>query len=333
MNKIPLWEKAYIKADDTKGDVVVVPLQYEKPLYFKTNFGNGSTLSIEKQSELWIYKDNSGKHKAVVRIALPDKTYQDDISKSFAGYLLEEDWTGNSIATYLYDDGKVSLLKKNPLPLNNNNTANREGDICYVVNWYQCDYIGNGVGYNCQLLYSDYIPCEGGDDENEGGGGGGGGSETGNQCAAQCANDFNALVNGTIIASETIDIHVSDIDGLTKNKNPEWRILKNLTWALFSHEMGTIEHVTSPEDRWEWRTLAHHSITFAGQAYGGSVSFSQGVGTPSFTPGTSNVLYAGMSVSYTVTYAPLCNCPGVNVILPPTTIPYSSNAIWNANPF
>jgi len=333
VNKIPLWEKAYIKADDTKGDVVVVPLQYEKPLYFKTNFGNGSTLSIEKQSELWIYKDNSGKYKAVVRIALPDKTYQDDISKSFAGYLLEEDWTGNSIATYLYDDGKVSLLKKNPLPLNSNNTANREGDICYVVNWYQCDYIGNGVGYNCQLLYSDYIPCEGGDDDEEEGGGGGGGSETGNQCAAQCANDFNALVNGTIIASETIDIHVSDIDGLTKNKNPEWRILKNLTWALFSHEMGTIEHVTSPEDRWEWRTLAHHSITFAGQAYGGSVSFSQGVGTPSFTPGTSNVLYAGMSVSYTVTYAPLCNCPGVNVILPPTTIPYSSNAIWNANPF
>jgi len=144
VNKIPLWEKAYIKADDTKGDVVVVPLQYEKPLYFKTNFGNGSTLSIEKQSEFWIYKDNSGKYKAVVRIALPDKTYQDDISKSFAGYLLEEDWTGNSIATYLYDDGKVSLLKKNPLPLNNNNTANREGDICYVVNWYQCDYIGNG---------------------------------------------------------------------------------------------------------------------------------------------------------------------------------------------
>src|SRR6188472_1359570 len=31
INKTPLWEKAYIKRDDTKGHVVVVPLQYEKP--------------------------------------------------------------------------------------------------------------------------------------------------------------------------------------------------------------------------------------------------------------------------------------------------------------
>jgi hypothetical protein len=332
VSKTPLWEKACIRHGDTKGDVVVVPLQYEKPLYFKTNFGNGSTLSLEKQSELWIYKDDSGKYKADVRITLPDKTYQDGTSKSFAGYLLEEDWLSNSIATYLYKNDKVSLLKKNPLPLNGNSTRIREGQICYVVDWYECDYIENSIGYNCQYLYSDYISCDN-DEDDEGGGGGGGGSQDENQCAILCSKDFNALVNNTIIASETIDTHISDIDGLTKNKNPEWRILKNLTWALFSHEMGTIEHVSSPEDRWEWRTLAHHSITFAGAAYGGSVSFSQGVGTPSFTPGTSNVLYAGMSVSYTVTYAPLCNCPGVNVILPPTTIPYTSNAIWNANPF
>ena len=334
VNKTPLWEKAYITCDKIKGDVVIVPLQYEKPLQFKTNFGNGSTLSIANQSELWIYKDVLGKYKAYVRITLPDKTYQNGTSKSFAGYVLEEDWTGNSVATYLYKNGKVSLLKKNPLPLNTNNTRIREGQICYVVDWYECDYIENGIGYNCQYLYSDYISCVNDeDDEGGGGGGGGGGSQGENQCAILCGNDFNALVNNTIIDSETIDTHVSDIDGLTKNKNPEWRILKNLTWALFSHEIGTIEHVTSPEDRWEWRTLAHHSITFAGAAYGGSVSFSQGVGTPSFTPGTSNVLYAGMSVSYTVTYAPLCNCPGVNVILSPTTIPYTSNAIWNANPF
>jgi hypothetical protein len=335
VSKTPLWEKAYIKHDDTKGDVIVVPLQYEKPLHFKTNFGNGTTLSMEKQSDLWIYKDVSGKNKAEVRIALPDKTYQDGVVKSFEGYIMEEDWFGTSLNNYLYKNGNISIVKKK-IPVSGvNNSTNRDIVECDAIDWYICDYIDQyGVGTNCQYLYTEYVNCEGGGDDGGGdNGGGGGGGETENQCAAQCANDFNALVDGTTTASETIDIHVSDINGLTKNKNPEWRILKNLTWALFSHEMGTIEHVTSPEDRWEWRTLAHHSITFAGQAYGGSVSFSQGVGTPSFTAGTSNVLYAGMSVSYTVTYAPLCNCPGVNVILPPTTIPYTSNAIWNANPF
>ena len=335
INKTPLWEKAYIKRDDTKGDVVVVPLQYEKPLHFKSNFGNGTTLSIEKQSNLWIYKDVSGKNKAEVRIALPDKVYQNGLVKSFEGYVLEEDWFGNSLSKYLYKNGNIHILKKN-LPVSGvNNSANKNIVVCDAIDWYECDYIDQyGVGTNCQYLYTEYVNCEGGGDDDGGGGNvGGGGGPSENTCATQCANDFNSLVNSTTTTSETVDIHVSDINGLTKNKNPEWRILKNLTWALFSHEMGTIEHVTSPEDRWEWRTLAHHSITFAGAAYGGSVSFSQGVGTPSFTPGTSNVLYAGMSVSYTVTYAPLCNCPGVNVILSPTTIPYTSNAIWNANPF
>jgi len=66
---------------------------------------------------------------------------------------------------------------------------------------------------------------------------------------------------------------------------------------------------------------------------GGSISFSQGVGTPSFTPGTPGVLYAGMSLSFTVTYSAACNCPGVNIFLPPTTIPYTATAIWDANPF
>ena len=46
--KTPLWEKAYTKHDDTKGDVVIVPLKYEKLLHFKTNFGNGTILSLEK---------------------------------------------------------------------------------------------------------------------------------------------------------------------------------------------------------------------------------------------------------------------------------------------
>ena len=102
VNKTPLWEKASITQDKTKGDAVIVPLKYEKPLHFRTNFGNGRALSIEKQSNLWIYKDVSGKYKAEVRITLPDKIYQEGIVKSFEGYILEEDWFATSLTKYLY---------------------------------------------------------------------------------------------------------------------------------------------------------------------------------------------------------------------------------------
>jgi hypothetical protein len=269
VGKTPRWEKAYIKHDDTKGDVVVVPLQYEKPLHFKTNFGNGTRLSMEKQSDLWIYKDVFGKNKAEVRIALPDKIYQNGAVKSFEGYILEEDWFGNSLNKYLYKNGNISIVKKK-LPVSGvNNSTHRDIVECDAIDWYMCDYIDQyGVGTNCQYLYTEYVNCEGGGDDGGGdNGGGGGGGEDGNTCATQCADDFNSLVNTTTIASETIDLHVSDINSFTKNKNPEWRILKNLTWGLFSHEMGTIEHVNIPYDRWEWRTLTHHSITKAGAAF------------------------------------------------------------------
>ena len=338
ITKTPLWEKAYIKHDDIKGNVVIVPLQYEKPLHFQTSFGNGTTLSMEKQSDLWIYKDVSGKNKAAVRIALPDKVYQNGVVKSFEGYVLEEDWFGNSLNKYLYKDGNISTLKDKVPVSGVNNSANKDIVTCDAIDWYECDYIDQyGVGTNCQYLYTEYVNCEEGGGDGDGGGGGGsgggGGGPTENTCAIQCTAAFNALVNGSTVVSETVNLHVSDISGLTKNKNPEWRILKNLTWALFSHEIGTIEHVTYPYDRWEWRTLTHQSITLAGMPTGGSISFSQGVGTPSFTPGTPGVLYAGMSLSFTVTYSAACNCPGVNIFLPPTTIPYTATAIWDANPF
>jgi hypothetical protein len=133
INKTPLWEKAYIKRDDAKGDVVVVPLQYGKPLHFKTNFGNGTTLSMEKQSDLWIYKDASGKNKAEVRIALPNKTYQDGVVKSFEGYILEEDWFGISLNKYLYKNGNINIVKKN-LPVSGvNNSANRDIVTCDAI--------------------------------------------------------------------------------------------------------------------------------------------------------------------------------------------------------
>ena len=148
VNKTPLWEKAYIKHDDTKGDVVVVPLQYEKPLHFKANFGNGTTLSMEKQSDLWIYKDVSGKNKAEVRITLPNKMYQEGIVKSFEGYILEEDWFGTSLNKYLYKNGNVSIVNKNFAFSGSNNSTNRYIGECDAIDWYICDYIDQFRSWN-----------------------------------------------------------------------------------------------------------------------------------------------------------------------------------------
>ncbi|MDP4263334.1 MAG: hypothetical protein Q8941_12480, partial [Bacteroidota bacterium] len=179
-------------------------------------------------------------------------------------------------------------------------------------------YLGTsceGTGGCDESIYESFCPDSGG-----------GGGEPGVDC------EIPDMVSGVESVSETVNTHVSDINGVTRHKDPEWKILKGLTWALYSHETGTIQHVTSPVDRWEWRTLTHGSITFNGQTIGGDITYTQGAGTPSFTPGASNILYAGMSLSFAVTYHPVCNCPIINYIFPATTISYTAYAIWDANP-
>jgi len=194
VRKTPLWGKASVVQDETKGEVVIVPLQYEKPLHFKASFGNGSTLSIEKQSNLWIYKDASGKYKAEVRITLPNKMFQEGIVKSFEGYILEEDWLGNSLNKYLYKNGKSNIVKEN-LPVSDiDNPTNKYIGECDEIDWYLCDYITqNGVGYNCQFLYTEYVNCDGGDDGDGGGGGDG-----------YINNDFCTMTNEQAQASLNI---------------------------------------------------------------------------------------------------------------------------------
>lgn len=151
-------------------------------------------------------------------------------------------------------------------------------------------------------------------------------------CLNNCINSANELSNGVQVASETINIDVNSIDAITKNKNPKWRILKNVTWSLNSQEYGVVKLVDVQTNKWQWESLSHGPITKEGFTLGGTISFTQGVGTPSFTGGTQNILYAGMSLNFEVTYSPVCNCPGVSDIIPPYTASYTSNAIWDAKP-
>ncbi|HET9057329.1 MAG TPA: hypothetical protein VFN30_10845, partial [Chitinophagaceae bacterium] len=184
----------------------------------------------------------------------------------------------------------------------------------------QCDY-GSSQSCECQLYG---IGCDSG--------GGGGGSGGDSECLNNCTSAFNALYTGSQVVAETISFDISTISDFTKYKNPKWRILKNLTWSLYSQEYGVVRLVDSQTNKWQWESLVHGPITKEGFTPGGTVTFTQGVGTPTFTPGTQNILYAGMSLNFDVTYSPICDCLGVSNIIPSVTVNYTANALWEAKP-
>ena len=152
-------------------------------------------------------------------------------------------------------------------------------------------------------------------------------------------SEFQQEANGAQTTSQTQGFNISDIDQITKNKNPKWRILKGWSgWELESQEVGVIKLIDEQTNQWAWKSLAHGSISMVGSPPPGvSVEYNQGVGTPSFTPETAEatiVLYGGMSLNFNVTYRLLCDCPNLPLVgqIPPIIRSYNSTAIWNSNP-
>jgi hypothetical protein len=155
-----------------------------------------------------------------------------------------------------------------------------------------------------------------------------------NTCVTECESNPTFLSDDAVIGSETISISVTDIDGFKKYKRLKWCPLDNLTWNLLSLEEGIVELVEVSPDKWVWNSLAHKSLTFNGTSPGGTVTPNQGVGTPSFVAGTSNVLYAGITLEFDVTYAPLCDeCPLIQTVIRPYSKHYTATStFWNAIP-
>ena len=171
-----------------------------------------------------------------------------------------------------------------------------------------------------------------------GNGGGSGGVEY-DACVSAAVSNFQSVANGAQSVSQTIGFDVSSINQVTKNKNPIWKILDGWSgWHLESQELGVIKLIDAQTNQWAWKSLTHGSISMVGSPPPGvSIEYSQGVGTPSFTPETAAatiVLYGGMSLNYNVTYRLICDCPYLPLIgqIPPTFKSYNSHAIWNSNP-
>ena len=334
---------------------VITPLKLDrKPFQNKAH---------EAAQSLVFYFDKSGEihMKAVEIIAMKDVPIGDDVSgiveagflKSYLGvtkqtrdisaYVIVYDENYKTENSYSAKEGSLtrtgfklqSTTLKSKLA-SASRTKHVDGatltgtwETWYLVGIYYDIDTGEVVS---ATILSTYQVCSGSCDvwtPTDDPGGTGGGVEA---CVSDTYDNARSLTEGVQAVSVLEGENVSTIDALRKHKNPDWKILSGPTWALHSHETGIVRLDDIPTNKWVWESLTHTSITFSGASIGGSITYSQGTGTPSFVAGATNVLYAGMSVSFNVTYAPLNNCPSLNVVLVPYTLPYTSSAIWSANP-
>ena len=255
--------------------------------------------------------------------------------------------TGRWMYQREYKNGKLSSFGY--VKASNNFEGRSETDCTYyffiLTLWVEGVAVAQEVTY---LGRTCERPC---DDPNnqalcpdEGGGGGSGGAGAGDAnledfCINAAISEFQQEANGAQTTSQTQGFNISDIDLITKNKNPKWRILKGWSgWNLESQEVGVIKLIDEQTNQWAWKSLTHGLISMVGSPPPGvSVEYNQGVGTPSFTSETAEatiVLYGGMSLNFNVTYRLLCNCPNLPLVgqIPPVIRPYNSTAIWNSKP-
>ncbi len=245
----------------------------------------------------------------------------------------------NSAESFKIADGTMT---KSNFKLLNTSVSNAGGGTHTILSssgYYETWYL-LGIWYDVDTgevvsvdVLSTYQQCVGTCDQwspVDDPGGTGGGSI--NDCLNSTLQNVSALSNGVYVTSEFVSDNVTDAGNLKKYRNPDWIVLKGPGWSLHSHEKGIVSLVDAPTNKWQWESLDHVNITMAGQTYGGSLSPSAGIGTPSFVPGTPNILYAGMSVDFDVTFTPLNVCQAVNALVPAFTNNYTANAIFAAKP-
>jgi hypothetical protein len=155
-------------------------------------------------------------------------------------------------------------------------------------------------------------------------------------CINSEIGQFVQSVNESTMTSEVVEINYEDLSVFTKNKSIKWKCLNGFGgWSLISQETGVIKLIDPNANTWSWVSISHNGITMEGATLPGTqVTFSNGVGTPSFTPETaanSLILYGGMQLDFSVTYTPVCHCAGVPAaLLTPRTKNYTNSGLWRA---
>ena len=133
--KWAIWEHAYIAKSTTMGEMVVVSLQYAKKYVVKTSFSGNQKQFLEDRSHLFIYKDSLGKYNSEVVTILPDESSIIFPTNPFSGYVIRENWTGESVAINYFRNGKSFRLA--PRKITVNQSASSKVD-CYNLNYFIC---------------------------------------------------------------------------------------------------------------------------------------------------------------------------------------------------
>lgn len=351
-NFYPQWDRA-ITANDKNYEIVECPLKFDTHPGFiiSTNGNSNNNNNVHGITRLLILKN---KKNGSIRSALMNiysASGEDDSTitysnkgKHFSGYVFFTDISGEFINGWLYNDGIIT--KQSKRELSSTNSAARamppaEDCETFETMWYEqdCNYYTDGSfectdWYYIGSTYETYCTEEGG------GGGGGVNDNDTDECVNNELDVFTQNIDNVTTASVEQGSNISDIDGFTKHKDPKWLCLNGPFFQLESQEIGVIKLIDPAANTWAWRSLTHGSISIIGISPPFThVEFSQGVGTPSFTDGDgaqyNNIFYAGMSLNFNVTYNFVCDCPFIPLIgqVPSINKAYTSNHLWNAQPF
>ncbi|MEP7251372.1 MAG: hypothetical protein ABI683_03305 [Ginsengibacter sp.] len=335
---LPSGSNAIIGEDD-KYYAVEFPVELERPLGFTVSNTISPADKINGSSRLLILKSKKNGYIRSVLMHIfssdqkPDLTISySKISKSFNGNIFYTDLYGNFINGYVYENGKI--IKKTKLQRSSLLTVPPRDPIIEQcinsgVDWYQrsCDVYADGSMVCGAWEYIGTVPTVTCNDIPSGGEGGPGEDE----CITDEKNNFNQEASGAYATSQTLSFSNSTINTFQKHKDPIWTCLNGYgPWKLNSQEIGIVKLVDPNINSWEWVSLTHGGITMEGSPLPGtSLSFTQGVGTPTISKKIS-----GMSLNFTVTYTFVCDCPNLPGIgwVPPIHKSYTSTALWNSNP-
>ncbi len=163
------------------------------------------------------------------------------------------------------------------------------------------------------------------DDENETGGGG-----SNNSSCTQSLIDAQNLSNATLVSISESEV-TTDIDAITKEKTLIWTCHTSYGgWYLNSKEKGTLKYfnISGGWSRWGWTSFSHINIEKLGSSPGGTVSPSNGTGTPVFLMhDLSPCTRQAMKIDYSITFSPiLSNCPVIDQVITPYTYNYSNTS-------
>jgi hypothetical protein len=106
--KTPIWERAYT-SDFCQGKAVLVPLNYDRKIWLKSNLDPNRLLYIDNIARLLIYQGPNQEWQEEIISSFPDSNWL-GADKPFSGIVTVEDWKPNFLKEYKYANGSVKKL-------------------------------------------------------------------------------------------------------------------------------------------------------------------------------------------------------------------------------